>query len=99
MKTKNNPTTVASEPKQMTLTVRDVCMVDLIIAGKGVMTIDWGDGTPLEPYTLKAPYKKEVWGRWNASKYHFLHSYNDNVNLTITQWFVKNLSAHPTEIQ
>jgi len=74
---------VATEPKQMTLTLQSYDRVLLQIAGTGTMSIDWGDGTPCESHTLFAPDDNGYWMH-DCSPYMFKHRYSENSTRTIT---------------
>ena len=65
-----------SEPKQMSLTVKNTNEIAFKIAGSGTMTIDWGDETPHETNMLSSPDP--------ASAENYIHSYPDTSFRTIT---------------
>ena len=72
---------VASEPKQMTLTLHPCDWVLLHIAGTGTMSIDWGDGTPCETHPLLAPV---LYWTHDCGGYDFRHRYHDFSTRIIT---------------
>jgi len=48
---------VASEPKQMTLTVVDSNEIFIFFAETGIATIDWGNGSECKINMLKLKYR------------------------------------------
>ena len=70
---------VAGEPKQMTLTVEDSNEISLFIAGTGIATIDWGNGSEIKTYTLPAD------DNWDNRRHDYWEKYtlkpDDNASL------------------
>jgi len=76
----------ATEPMQMTMTLKPDGKVSIAMAGTGTMTIDWGDGTKNKTHTLKA-YNKKDWHTdllTDRSKYRYSHVYSGKSDHTIT---------------
>ena len=76
-------TVSANEPMKMTLTLKPDEEVVLIMAGSGMVTIDWGDGAT-STHTL-LDYDKDVWQN-DRRKYNNIHTYSkkDKSVCTIT---------------
>ena len=68
MSKKIKKSTVASEPKRMTLILQDTNEAILKIAGNGTMTIDWGDGSSIQTHTLLG---------FEESEYEYCNVYDD----------------------
>ena len=72
----------ATEPMQMTMTLKPDGEVVLIMAGSGTVTIDWGERSPSETHTLWV-YDKEEWQN-NWRKYAYIRAYSRKSARTIT---------------
>jgi TonB family protein len=72
----------ATDPKQITMSLKPHGKVMIEMAGTGMITIDWGDGSTNETYELLA-YSKEQWYK-DWQKYTYNHPYSGKSTYTIT---------------
>ena len=72
---------VATEPKQMTMVLQPDSKISFNIAGSGKITIDWGDGSASETYTLLVYDVNFV--RHNSFNHDYSVEFN-HTSLTIT---------------
>ena len=84
----------ATEPMQMTMTLKPDGEVILIMAGSGTVTIDWEDKSPSETYTLLV-YDKEDWQNdWQKYTYSHVYSRKSARTITITDGNITHLECN-----
>jgi len=69
-------TTFAIDTKQMTMTTKKSGEVVIYMAGSGTVTIDWGDKTEVETYTLSP----STWADSITSSHTYSHTYSRTLN-------------------
>ena len=70
-------------PNQITMTTKK-SVVHIAMAGSGTITINWGDGTKVETYTLLNFVDIEDWNNHFFDKYRYSHYYSGSSSCTIT---------------
>jgi len=71
-----------TEQKKITMTLNKSGEVMILIAGSGTMSIDWGDGTKKETYTLVT--YKFGFDPIDGDKFDYIHNYSQASLRTIT---------------